>query len=240
MKTILITGASERIGAALGLSFLAQGYRVLLHSRQWTPEKKSVFLATPSDLPPIFLEADMSLTSGRQDLVAQVKKQGSLDGILHNASRFDRTPLKTLSEDDWLAYWNLHVTIPLFLTRDLTPLLEKSSEKPFVIFMGDRFTHYPYRDHLPYCVSKEASLSLVRSLAVELAPKVRVNAVSLGFMLPSESDSQQPEMVRRLSEKNLLGHAGGVEPVIKAVHSLVENEYMTGSNLVVDGGFDLV
>jgi NAD(P)-dependent dehydrogenase (short-subunit alcohol dehydrogenase family) len=107
-----------------------------------------------------------------------------------------------------------------------------------IIHIADTAGFRPYRNYLPYCVSKGALLSLTRALALELAPRVMVNSVSPGPIVPPPWESQK--VIQNVAKKIPLQRWGGFDEIAKAVLFLCESNFATGINLIVDGGYQLI
>lgn len=219
---IIITGANKRGGLALCKALLEQGYPII-----------AVYRASPGELahlPGVELQqADLAVADQRQALIATVRERHTaLRGIIHNASAWlDDSP-------DNLQYMlRLHVEAPFELNRELAPLLRQSGRAD-IIHICDDTAQRGTRNHIGYAASKAALLNLTLSFAEQLAPEVRVNAVSPG-LLQLKEDSP-PEYREKTLHKALLEFEPGNAPLVEAVLYLLGSTYSTGSNIVINGG----
>jgi pteridine reductase len=161
---------------------------------------------------------------------------GRLDVVVASAANFDRIEWGNASEQELDAAWRraleLNLLAPFWLAHRAAPWLRASSGNIVVVTCSSATR--PYRHYLPYTVSKAAVRHLVKALALELAPEVRVNAVAPGTVLPPDdmSDDQLQRIVRQVPLKR----AGSAQDIADAVHYLSEASYVSGHELVVDGG----
>ena len=107
-----------------------------------------------------------------------------------------------------------------------------------IVFMNDIGTRIPFKKHLDYCLSKGAILSLTRSLAVEMAPKTLVNCLTLGPIMATKSESKKIQ--KMIQNRTLLKHWGGAEEVFQAIQFLRSSKFITGTEIIIDGGYQLV
>jgi NAD(P)-dependent dehydrogenase (short-subunit alcohol dehydrogenase family) len=168
-------------------------------------------------------------------LCQKVLKKGSPDLLVNNASVYYPTPLKTLKLNDWNRVLKTNLTAPFILSLQLGRRMKPGAR---IIHIADTAGFRPYRNYLPYCVSKGALLSLTRALALELAPRVMVNSVSPGPIVPPPWESQK--VIQNVAKKIPLQRWGGFDEIAKAVLFLCESNFATGINLIVDGGYQLI
>lgn len=233
-KRVLVTGAGVRVGRAIALAFGARGARVALHynSSSGAAEATAQEIRACGGDAELF-RADLYDRNQVRGLARDVLASfGGLDIFVASAANFDRVRYDDISDEIWDRALALNVTAPALLARALTPALRES--KGSMVFISCTSASKPYANYLPYVVSKAAVRQLMRALALELAPAVRVNAVAPGTVEPPEAmgEEERSQLKERLPLKRL-GHA---EDVARAVVFAATSRSMTGSELVVDGG----
>ena len=229
----LVTGAGIRLGRASALKLAESGYDVVVHyNRSVEPAE-----TTAQDIEKIgqkawLVQADLSQESGIESLTAKTKEFApSLQVLVNNASLFFPTP----KPEDWVKHWDtfqmVNLKSPFLLTVGLLDHLKPC--QGCVINIVDIWAKFPLRNFLPYSVAKSGLEALTKSLALELAPDIRVNGVSPGAALPPpNSDDSMEKMLSQVPLKTY----GGAESIAEAVEYLARAKYVTGQILAVDGG----
>jgi pteridine reductase len=215
-KTALVTGAAKRVGRAIAQELARAGANVIAHHHS-TPMANGV-------------SADLRDPQAAQFLVDEVvKRHGRLDLLVNSAAGYKRTPLPDLTDEDWRQMMALNLDAPLRLMRASVPAGVVS-----IVNIVDVGAQQPWPNYLAYSTSKAALLHLSRCLALELAPGVRVNCVAPGTVaFPDDwSEARRAAQLQRTP----LGREGHPEDVARAVRFLMENDYLTGVCLPVDGG----
>lgn len=239
-KTALVTGGAMRIGAAICRELHASGMHVIVHYNASADEAASLV----AELNHIkagsahMIQADLSRPDCLEALVDEAcALNGRLDVLVNNASRFYPTPLPEITNDQWHDMMTVNLQAPLNLARLAAGQLGRQAGS--IINLTDIYADRPLRNYLLYSVSKAGLVMLTKSLARELAPHVRVNAVSPGAIVWPErmKPEQQNEVLKRVP----LGRQGDIADVAKAVRYLVfDADYTTGQVLTMDGGRSLV
>lgn len=210
---VLVTGASSQIGRAICAAFEARGATVVRHAH-----------TSPADV-----NADLSTEAGVAALLAAA---GEVDVLVNNASIFSRIPLDALTAADVDAMNAVHIRAPALLIQGLA-----SSLCAVVNIVDNASGRGDWPHHAHYCAAKAGLLSLTRSLAAELAPRVRINAVGPGAIAFKEWESAE----RRASVEAQIpmGRLGTPEEVAAAVLFLAgpDASYITGTVLDVAGGW---
>ncbi|NBX92011.1 MAG: SDR family oxidoreductase [Proteobacteria bacterium] len=233
-KHILVVGGSKRIGLELTRRFLKEGSFVSCLYRTLSPELESLKQQYSENL--ICIPFDLSSLISLSQAANQVSAwKPSIDALIMVASSFYRTPLSEVTESQWDELFDTNVKGHFFLIQQLLPTLAPQSG---VITLVDMFAVKPLRGYSAYTSAKGAFLTLTRNLAKELAPKTRVNSISPGAVLLPEDFS--PEESAHHATRNLLGRLGSPEDIVNATLFLLENDYVTGLNLHVDGGASLL
>lgn len=236
-KVVLITGAARRIGAALALAFHERGARIAVHYRRSEREARRLVAGMNATRPgsAAAFGADLNDLAALAVLPkAIVRKFGRLDVLINNASTFYPTPIGeiTAAQFDDLVGTNLRA--PLFLAQAAAPELRR--RKGLIINIADIHALRPLRHHLVYCAAKAALVMLTRSLARELGPRVRVNAIAPGPVLWPTA-GVDAKLRRRIVERTALKRTGSPDDVARvALFFATEAPFVTGELLTVDGG----
>lgn len=237
----LVTGAARRIGAAIARRLHAAGYDLALHCRRSREELAQLAgeleRARPGSV--LTLRADLAEFDRLPELVAHTfGRFGRLDALVNNASAFYPTPLGTTTPAQWDELFASNARAPFFLAQAAAPHLRAA--RGAIVNLTDLYADRPLRQHTVYCMAKAALAMLTRSLAVELAPEVRVNAVAPGAILWPE-DEGNTEAQKAMLARTPLGRTGTPEEVAEAVRWLLQDaHYSTGQTLLLDGGRTLL
>jgi len=235
VKTALITGAARRVGAEIARTLHASGMNIVLHHLASTQEVNALQAELETIRPhsAVALAADLRDLNALQLLAEQSAAQwGHLDCLIHNASTFYPTPLGQVTHWDDLIDVNLRA--PLFLSQAAAPWLR--ARQGCIVNIVDIYADRPLQNHSVYSMTKAGLVSLTKSLANELAPEVRVNAVAPGAILWPEGETNL-EYQKQILEKTPLRRLGSLVEIARAVRFLVlEATYTTGHVLNVDGG----
>jgi len=236
-RVALITGAARRVGAAIATALHRRGLQVAVHYRHSAHEANAL-VATLNAIRPgsaHSIGADLCDSEQARVLIERtVQHFGTLDVLVNNASIFYATPLEqiTLAQFDELMGANLKG--PLFLSAAAAPHLRQ--RRGAIINITDIHARHPLAQHPIYCAAKAGLESLTRSLARDLAPEVRVNAVAPGAILwPAQAPTKaaQAAIINATELKRL----GEPEDIAGAVAYLaLDSQYVTGQILTIDGG----
>ena len=233
----LVTGAARRIGAAIVRHLHAAGYDIALHYRDSASDAEALAaeLERTRAGSTLLLRADLAQFDRLSELVAQcVGRFGRLDALVNNASTFTPTPIGTATPAQWDALFASNARAPFFLAQAAAPHLRVA--RGAIVNLTDLYAERPLREHTVYCMAKAALLMMTRSLALELGPDVRVNAVSPGAILWPEVRSDNAAQQAMLA-RTPLGRTGTPEEVAQAVRWLLRDaHYSTGQVLQLDGG----
>lgn len=164
------------------------------------------------------------------------KKLGGISILVNNASIFERTPFEKITEKDWEKNYRTHLLAPFWLSYLVAPGMKKRKEGK-IINIADRTVFRTYKNYLPYVVTKAAIASLTKTLALELAPEIQVNAIAPGLLLWPE---EKQELSKKRYVKNVpLRRIGSADDFVKAILALIELDFATGAILPLDGGISL-
>ena len=235
-RTALITGAARRIGAELARALHGAGANVVLHYRSSEREAGALAQSLNATRPrsAVTAQADLLETARlAQRVAAAAAAFGRLDILVNNASSFFATPLGEIDERQWNSLVGSNLKAPLFLTqaaaRDLT------AARGLVLNLVDIHGLRPLKRYPVYSVAKAGLIMLTKSLARELAPDVRVNAIAPGpVMWPETADA---ELQQEIVSRTLLKRRGSPDDVARAALFFAKDApYVTGQVLAVDGG----
>jgi NAD(P)-dependent dehydrogenase (short-subunit alcohol dehydrogenase family) len=233
----LVTGAAHRLGRAIALELARQGFAVGLHFHSATAAAETTAREIAAIAPVYPLPADLRDPAQVDDLFARVAAlPHPLRVLVNSAAVMGRGNLRDLPVDDWDAALDLNLRAPWLCARAAARLMEPAGG--VIVNITDSGTGKAWTGYPAYSVSKSALETLTRLLARALAPAVRVNAVAPGLILPS--GDLPPDQWQRLVGRLPLQAAGTPEDVARAVIFFVQNPYITGQVLAVDGGYQLV
>jgi len=233
----LVTGSARRIGAAIARALHAAGYDLALHCRHsragadaLAAELESVRVGST-----FVQQADLADFDRLPELIARtIGRYGRLDALVNNASGFAPTPIGTATPAQWDALFASNARAPFFLAQAAAPHL--AAARGAIVNLTDIYGERPLRAHTIYCMAKAALIMMTKSLALELGPDVRVNAVSPGAILWPENNVDASRQ-KALLARTPLGRMGTPEEVAEAVRWLLQDaRYSTGQVLHLDGG----
>lgn len=229
----LITGGARRMGAEMVRHLAAAGWRVLLHWHQSREEAESLLRELGGERLEL-AQADLSSTEGRRSLVEQAKRflgERPLDLLVHNASIFPHQRLAELDDPSFDLLFALHVKAPVLISRDLEADLALGGGLIVTMLDAGAPLHWP--GYLAYSLSKLTLREATIALARQLAPRVRVNGIAPGFILPPED---APESYREAEALRLTRATGAPLEILKALDYLLQADFVTGEILTIDGG----
>jgi NAD(P)-dependent dehydrogenase (short-subunit alcohol dehydrogenase family) len=233
----LVTGAAKRVGRAIALELASRGAHVAVHYHTTPPDEVAATLEAIErhGVRAAALRADLGNAAEVASLADGAEaRSGGVAVLVNSASNYLRVPFDRLTEAVWDASLDVNLKAPFLLAWHLG-LRMRTRGTGAIVNVADWAGERPYRDYLPYCVSKAGLIGLTRALAKELAPTVRVNAVAPGPVLPPED--MTPAERQAVSRATPLGRFGSAEDVARCVRFLVEEaEFSTGALYHVDGG----
>lgn len=235
---VLVTGGARRVGAGLVRALAADGHRVALHYRHSRDEADA--LATEIKAAGGRCEtfqADLSDPAQRDALIPTVHAAfGGLDVLVNNASLFSYDVLAELNDASWQAHIDANLTAPVFLIRDFAAAVGEAGG--VVINMLDQKVFAPNPDFFSYTAGKIGLAGLTATLAIALAPYVRVCGVAPGLLLPSGAQGQDD--FERAWADAPLGRGPSIEDIARTVRYIIATPSLTGQVLTVDGGESLI
>lgn len=240
-KFIFLTGGAKRIGKATCKHFHDEGFNIIFHynSSQAQAEEISADLNNKRKNSCYILQADFNDESSADALRDGISKiTDTIAVLINNASSFYPTPIEVASKKEWNNLLATNATVPLFLTQALLPFLKKG--KGCVINISDTLAPNGIKNFSLYSGAKSALEGITKSLAKELAPEIRVNAIAPGAILwPEDEDLSEADQKARLT-KVPLGRIGCPEDISSVAVFLSTAEYITGQVIKVDGGRSVI
>ncbi len=235
----LITGAAARIGAATATLLHENGYRVIIHYNNSVENANALAnsLNNKREDSACILEANLMDSKAVSELADRsIAAWGQLDLLVNNASAFYPTPLETITEEQWQELFASNALAPLLLARSTTDMLRQ--QQGCIINISDTHVRRGLKNHSIYIMAKSALEGMTRTMARDLAPEVRVNAIAPGAILWAENGNDlSHEMKAAIIDGISLKRMGEPLDIANAVLFLAGNaSYITGQVLHVDGG----
>jgi len=235
----LITGAAARIGAATATLLHENGYRVIIHYNNSVENANALAnsLNNKRENSARILEANLMDSEAVSALADRsIAAWGQLDLLVNNASAFYPTPLETITEEQWQELFASNAMAPLLLARSTTDMLRQ--QQGCIINISDTHVRRGLKNHSIYIMAKSALEGMTRTMARDLAPEVRVNAIAPGAILWAENGNDlSHEMKAAIIDGISLKRMGEPLDIANAVLFLAGNaSYITGQVLHVDGG----
>ena len=233
-KKALVTGGGKRVGAAIARQLGAEGMRVAVHfnaSQEGAEATAAAIREAGGEA--TLVKGDLSSRAEARSVVDRaIEALSGLDLFVASAANFERIPVDQVDDEAWDRAMQLNLEAPFAMAHRARSALREA--RGSIVFITCASTATPYRSYLPYVVTTGALRQLMRALALELAPEVRVNAVAPGTVLPP--DDMPEAAVERLARRIPLRRTGEAEDVAEAVLYLARAPFVTGQELVVDGG----
>ena len=241
-KVLLITGAGKRVGAAVAHYCHQRGMRVAIHYRASAQQAARLCerLNQQRHDSALAVGADLRETTTLESLITTViTKWGQLDVLINNASCFYPTPFANVTADAWEDVMASNLKAPFFLSQLAAPHLKK--QKGSIINLVDIQARRPLKNYSVYCIAKAGLVMLTKSLAKELGPCIRVNAIAPGIVLwPDDETEFNADLRKKIIARNVLKRTGTPKDIAKTVTFLIQHaDFITGQVITVDGGRSL-
>lgn len=228
---VLVTGVGRRVGFHLAQSLHQDGYTVLGQYRTHTNECDQLLqLGIP------LIQADFASTEQVMAFIdAVIQRAASLRAIVHNASSFEPTSDDLIqAAQQYEQFFNVHMKAPFLINEALLQLLKANDAQKDIVHITDINAENPTAKFDIYCTTKAGLHNLTIVQAKKFAPDIQVNAIAPGPVLFSDLHTEQVR--QQTLEETLLAREGGAEPVYQALKSILENSFITGASIPVDGG----
>ena len=236
-RVALVTGGARRVGAAIARELHAAGANVMIHYRDSEADAAKLESELNARRPrsAAKVKAELLAPIAPRALVSTaVETFGRLDILVNNASTFFPVEVGAMDSSHWEALIGSNLRAPLFISQQAAPELAK--QEGAIVNIVDIHAERPLKGYALYSIAKAGLAAMTRALAIELAPRVRVNGVAPGAIAWPE-DGQFPDPEReRIVATTPLGRVGSPEDIARAVRFLADSPYVTGQILAVDGG----
>lgn len=236
-KVVIVTGAARRVGAAIARRLHAAGMQVLLHYRN----SKTDAMALENALNGVragsaaCVRAELLDADAADAIIgAALERFARLDLLVNNASTFYPTRIGEIDARHWDELAGSNLRAPLFLSQAAAPHLAKT--RGAIVNITDIHAERPLKDYVVYTIAKAGLAALTKSLALELGPAVRVNAVAPGAIAWPEDDQFPTAERTRILSTTPLGRIGAPEDIARVVEFLARAPFVTGQTVAVDGG----
>ena len=236
-KTVLVTGGARRVGAAIARRLHGAGANVIVHYRDSAADadKLAAELNGARAKSAATVKAELLAPIAPRALVAAALESfGGLDLLVNNASSFFPTALGAIEASHWEELIGSNLRAPLFICQEAAPELGK--REGAIVNIVDIHAERPLKGYPVYSIAKAGLAAMTRALAIELAPRVRVNGVAPGAIAWPEDGQFDPAERERIIATTPLARVGGSEDIAQAVHFLAIATYVTGQIIAVDGG----
>jgi pteridine reductase len=232
-----VTGGARRVGAAITRRLHAAGANVLVHYRDSDADADQLIdelnALRPKSAQKVKAEL-LAPIAPRALVSAALEGFGRLDILVNNASSFFPVALGAIEASHWEELMGSNLRAPLFIAQEAAAELAK--REGAIVNIVDIHAERPLKGYPVYSIAKAGLAALTRTLAIELAPKVRVNGVAPGAIAWPEDGQFEPAERERVIATTPLGRTGTAEDIAQAVHFLACAPYVTGQILAVDGG----
>ena len=234
-KTILITGAARRVGKIFALACARAGADIVVHhghSEAEAEEVRNEIIGMGRRA--LVFKADLSDSSQAESLIPLINRSTPLSGLVNSAAIFGSLSLATTSLEDWQKHLSINLTAPFLLSQTFA---NQASDGARVVNILDWRALRPGSDHFPYTISKAALAAMTKSLAVTLAPRIIVNGLALGAILPPADGKAQADIIKNIPARRWAGQ----DEIAQALLFLLTcPAYITGEIIHLDGGRHLV
>ncbi|MGH7049474.1 MAG: SDR family oxidoreductase [Acetobacteraceae bacterium] len=233
-RAALVSGGARRIGRAISLALADAGFDVAIHCRHATSEAEALAASIEaSGRRALVLPADLAREHDVEGLIARAAPLGPIGVVVNNASAFERDEWADVSRASWDAHLEPNVRAPFVITQHFARALPEAAEGVVVNLLDERV--WSLTPHfVSYTLSKSALWTLTRTLALALAPRIRVAGIGPGPTLPSAR--QSPEDFARQNARLPLRHGATPEEIARGVLAILALPSFTGQMLALDGG----
>jgi NAD(P)-dependent dehydrogenase (short-subunit alcohol dehydrogenase family) len=236
-KTILVTGAGVRLGRHIAITLAKAGANILVHYNASTAGAEETAAAILSQgRQAQLISADLSDPYEAVKLVKRAREYGPVFGIVHNAAIFEPLRLPDVTPENWQRHLDINLTSPFFISQAFFNGLG-TDEHGCMVMMLDWRALRPGYDHLPYTISKAGLAALTQTLALSMAPRVTVNGIALGAILPPAEDVSSDKIIQPVPMKRW----AELDELSQTMLFLMDGpEYITGEIIHLDGGRHLI
>jgi len=246
-NAVLITGAAKKIGRAMAFLLASKGFDIAIsykNSKKDAQElaKEIIKINANKNIKCEIFQCDLINIEAASNLIARVvKKFPNLNLLINNASIFEHSKFLNAPQNEFYDNLNIHFISPLILSQKFSKhvLSSKIKEAQIINMLDKNIVRYD-TNYFYYLLTKKNLAELTKMMALELAPKIRVNGIAPGFILKSKHDDRAgDEYVKKLAKRIPLQKTGGVKNICQTVEYLLENDFVNGEIIFVDGAASL-
>jgi NAD(P)-dependent dehydrogenase (short-subunit alcohol dehydrogenase family) len=237
-KNVLITGAAVRVGRALAKAVAEVGATVIIHYGSSEKEANALHEELAGEGKQSHLiQTDLSRLDNVSELVKRALRFGPLYALVNSAAIFENLNLETTNLEGWQRHLNINLTAPFLLSQAFWQARTPEAGEARIVNILDWRALRPGADHVPYTISKAALAALTQSLALAMAPKVTVNGIAFGAILPPSDGGSAADVIKKVPA----GRWADLDEVGKTLVFLLSGpSYITGEIVFLDGGRHLV
>jgi len=240
LGTALITGGARRIGKEIALNLAKSGYDLVVHYNNSEVEAKDLQkqikkLGAKCSL----IKADLLDKSQVDKMVLQLNKIKNWNLLINNASIFYQSNFLQSGIDELEKHFTIHLKIPTILSKALAQNCQHNRLSGNIINMIDKNIARYETKYFDYLLSKKSLAEFTKMLALQLAPEIRVNGIAPGFILNSIDEKNPDNETKKLLAKIPLRKKANESDIVNGVKYLLENDFVTGHILFIDGGASL-
>ena len=233
-RAALVTGAARRIGRAIALALADAGFAVAVHAREVTADAEATGAAVRArGVAGLVLAADLADEAQASALLGRAAALGPIGVLVNNASAFERDEWDTATRDTWERHIGTNLRAPFVLAQAFARALPQTAEGAVVNMVDQRVWNLTPH-FVSYTVAKAGLWTLTQTLALALAPRIRVNAIGPGPTLPSAR--QSAAQFARQAASLPLRHGADPDEIGRGVLAILALPSMTGQMLALDGG----
>jgi len=234
-KTVLITGAARRIGRIIALACANVGANVVIHHAHSDSEAEVLYKEIRGlDRQACVFKSDLSDSSQAQNLIPLINRSTPIHFLINNAAIYESHTFASTSLEAWNSHIALNLTAPFLLSQAFA---KQADDGARIVNILDWRALRPGSDHFPYTISKSALAGMTKSMAASLAPRIIVNGLALGAILPPSDGDTNPDILEHIPMKRW-ANKNEMEQAI--LFLLTCPEYITGEIIPLDGGRHLI
>ncbi len=237
-KNLLITGAATRVGKAIALHFAEKGWNIAVHYfRSSSKAKKLKKIIEKNWVKVALIEGDLKNPKQVEKIIKSAKRKlGTIDCLINNAAIFEKDDISNFTTKSWSDHLNINLLAPAILTKQFAKQASKKTISNIVNIIDQRiFNLTPF--FMSYTISKSGLQTLTKTMAMRLAPNIKVNAIAPGPTIRSKRQTKRH--FRNQIKSTLLKKSVKVEDICNAVEFLINNNSITGQIIAVDSGQNL-
>lgn len=236
-KRVVVTGGASGIGLAMSKTFAEAGYRVAIIDKVPMPE---VLRQTDFAAIEIFISADITIDAARKSAIAEIVKVfHGIDVLLNNAGVSLREPVLDVTPDSWDMVMDVNIKAAFFMAQEAALIMQRQGSDSVIVNIASVSGMIAMPNYISYNISKAGVIEMTKCLALELAPLIRVNSISPGYILtPMQLSEYTEDEVIECADKIPLKRLGDPQEVADLALFLSSSnaKFATGHNFVIDGG----